>query len=118
MSNYARNKIASRTHPKGETMTDQSAAHETDRTVIVQRFLQHGQAPGSKKPPMFGDFSRLPTDLKGFINMGKSMKHLKGKLPAKLKDKSIEELLALTPEQLTNILTPPAPSPAPEEKPK
>jgi len=60
---------------------------------------------------MYGDFSRLPTDLAGFIQGAKKLKELKAKLPKELQGKSTQELMRLTPQELTEILTPPAPKP-------
>lgn len=60
---------------------------------------------------MYGDFADLPRDLRGYIHMAKGLERLKGKLPEALKGKSPFELAALTNEQLTAILTPPAPKP-------
>lgn len=114
---YAINKERAKHRNKGESMTDQSQAHETDRNVIVSRYLQTGQAPGGKAP-MYGDFADLPRDLREYINMAKDLQRLKGKLPEALRGKSPFELAALTNEQLTAILTPPAPRPEHKEEPK
>lgn len=115
---YYRNKTAAMTHTTKPTLTDQAAAHETDRNVIMSRYMIHGQMPGSAKQPMYADFAALPGDLKGFLDQARSLKTLRGQLPTQLQKHSMEELLALTPEQLTTILTPPAPPPAPKEEEK
>lgn len=96
---------------KSPTLTDQSQAAETDINVIVKRYGVHGQAPGTTREPMYGDFTGLPTDLRGFIETGRALEEHRERLPEKLRDMPITELLALTPEELTNILTPPAPPP-------
>lgn len=96
----------------GETMTDQSQAHDTDINVIVKRYGVFGQAPGIDKEPIYGDFSDLPTDLRGFIEMGRTLEDERARLPEPLREMSMEELFALTPEKLTEILTPPATKPA------
>lgn len=96
----------------GETMTDQSQAHDTDINVIVKRYGVFGQAPGIDKEPIYGDFSDLPTDLRGFIEMGRTLDDERARLPEPLREMSMEELFALTPEKLTEILTPPATKPA------
>lgn len=107
---YAANKAASITFTdldKDPTLTDQSQANDTDINVIVKRYGIHAQAPGNPAQPMYGDFSGLPTDLRGFIEVGRTLEENRQRLPEPLRDKPIEELFALTPEQLTAILTPP-----------
>lgn len=118
MGFYALNKANSRTVNKGPTKTDQSQARETDINVIVGRYGIGGTVPGPGQAPMTGDFTELPQDLRGFIEKGRELDKLRAQLPKELAGKSTEELLALTAEQLTTILTPPAPPPATEEKPK
>lgn len=115
--NYRANKKAARFRSTMESKTDQSQARETDRNVIVARFLQHGQAPGSKNQPMFGDFSNLPRDLRGMIEMGRNMQGLRKSLPEGLRDKPLEELLRLTQDDIKKILSPPAIPPAPPAPP-
>lgn len=112
---YATNKQNAKHFNKGESMTDQSAAHETDRNVIVKRYLQTGQAPGGKAP-MYGDFANLPQDLRGYIHTARDLNRLKSKLPKELQGKSLEELAALTMDELTAIHTPPEPPAKPKER--
>lgn len=109
MSYYQRNKEASKTRNTDPTLTDQSAAREADINVIVGRFTKTGMVPVAKLQPMAGDYSQLPTDLRGFIETARGLHDLRRKLPLELRDHSIEKLLALTPDELTKILTPPAP---------
>jgi len=115
MSNYARNKAASRTKTTMPTATDQAAAHDTDRNIIMTRYMVHGQAPGTAVAPRFGDFTRLPTDLRGFLDQARGLAQLRRKLPKELQNMSTDELTRLTPEELKKILTPPAPPPATKE---
>lgn len=112
----ARDKAATVTSRPSKT--DQSQARETDINVIVRRYGIHAQAPGSSREPMYGDFSGLPTDLRGFIEMAQELDVHRDRLPPSLRDVPIEELISMTPDQLTAILTPPAPPPAPTEEPK
>lgn len=112
---YRKNKELAVTHTTQPTLTDQSAAHETDRNVIMSRYMIHGQMPGSAKQPMYADFAALPGDLRGFLDHARSLKTLRGQLPTQLQKHSLEELLALTPEQLTTILTPPPLTMAPKD---
>lgn len=112
MSNYARNKAKSIIHTEGETLTDQSQARETDINVIVSRYGITNQMPGTGAQPIYGDFTQLPKDLREFIDLGRSIEDRRAELPPELREMPIEELLALTPEQLTDKLTPsPTPSP-------
>lgn len=113
---YQRNKIASRTINNKPSLTEQSGAKETDINVIVKRFIDTAQAPGSTQPPIYGDFSEIPTSLREVIERGRSIQQLMRQLPPQLKGMSKEEILALTPEQLTEKLTPKPPeNPPPTE---
>lgn len=118
---YAHNKLAARTRTTQPTLTDQSQARETDINVIVGRFLRTGQAPGGQ-PPIYGDFTHLDGDLRDMIERARTLHKERAKLPKELQKLPIEELLALPPDKLADILKPPAPTPAntpanpPEEK--
>jgi len=113
---YQINKWEARTRTTKPTLTDQAGARDTDINIIVGQFLQHGQMPKGKEP-IYGDFSNLPGDLRGFIEQGKRLNGLKNQLPDQLRELSVEALLALTPEELKNKLTPPEPTkPAEEQK--
>lgn len=111
MSNYARNKARARTRTTTPSLTDQSQAAETDINVIVGRFLRTGTAPGGQTP-MYGDFSQLDGDLRSMIERARTIHRERAKLPKELQNMPIEDLLALPPDKLTAILTPPAPPPA------
>jgi len=65
---------------------------------------------------MNGDFTNLPKDLREMIELARAMPDIRGALPDKLKDMPIQDLLALTPDKLTEILTPPAKPPDDQEK--
>lgn len=111
---YQLNKLKSRTRSTRPTLTDQSQARETDINVIVKRYgIGNGQAPGRAGEPMYGDFTQLPDDLRGFIETARTIEQHKRNLPKELRDMAVHDILALTPEQLTAKLTPPAPTPAP-----
>lgn len=92
------------------TLTDQSAASQTDLNIIVNQFLKTGQS-NSRSVPRYGDFTGIPQDLRGIIETSRSVQRLRGNLPEKLKGLSVQELLALTPEQINAIINPPAPKP-------
>jgi len=110
---YQKNRLKARTFSNKPTLTDQAGARDTDINVIVGQFMVHGQLPGNSKQPIQGaDFTNMPTDLRGFIELGKSIETNKQKLPPQLKGMSLEKILSLTPEELKTILAPP------EEKPK
>jgi len=118
MSIWKKNKAKAVYRNTDPTLTDQSGARDTDINVIVGQFLKHGQVMGGAKKPMFGqDYSELPRDLRGFIEMGKDLETHRRNLPEQLQGIKTQDLLALTPEQLKNILTPPQPV-APKEEPK
>lgn len=104
MSRYHENKARARTVNNEKTMTDQSAARETDLNLIVNQFLATGQAPGPARPPMFIDMAELPQDLRGFIEVGRSLHKHMNDLPPALQKLTAEELLSLTPEQAKAII--------------
>jgi len=104
--NYEKNRVRARTFNNQPTMTDQSQAADTDLNIIVRRFGVTGQIPRGGEP-MYGDFSELPTDLRGMIEKSKEVESLRRKLPKELAELDITELLTLTPEQLSAKLTKP-----------
>lgn len=116
MSNYRANKLASRTRNTDPTKTDQSQANDTDINVIVKRYKSSGVAPGAHSQPIYEDFSQLPRGLRDMLDAVKSLPMLRKQLPQPLAEMPMEELLSLTPDKLTSILTPPAPEPAKEPK--
>lgn len=110
MSYYAKNRLRARTINTEPTLTEQSMARDTDINIIVQKFRITGRVPGTQQQPMAGDFTNLPTDLRGFIETAKSIKDVRKQLPPQLREMPIEELLSLTPDKLTSILTPDTPT--------
>lgn len=88
------------------TMTDQSAAANTDLNVIVNQFLKTGQT-ASRSTPVYGDFSQLPDNLRDAIDQARSVQRLRSTLPPQLRERTTEELLALTAEDIARILAPP-----------
>jgi len=117
MSNWWKMKQLAITRDETPTLTDQSQARDTDINIIIKMLEQTGTVPGAKGEPIYGDFTGLPTDLRGFIEKGRELKSLQGALPPQLQGKTLEEVLSLTPEALKTILTP-APTPTKEETPK
>jgi len=113
---YATNKRNARTRTTAPTLTDQSQARETDINIIVGRYIHTGRAPGAAQQPMHGDFSQLPMDLRGFIESGRELTKHRRKLPKELQKLTVQELISLTPEQLSNILTPATTPPVPPAK--
>lgn len=113
MTFYANNRKRARTVTKTPTLTDQSQARETDINIIVGRFLKTGTAPGAPKQPVEGvDWTQYPTDLRGFIETSRDYLRHKNALPEQLRNIPVEKLVYMTPDELTTILTPPAPKPA------
>ena len=102
---YKANKAAARYHNTEPSLTDQSQANDTDVNVIVKKFAITGQAPGGRTPN-YGDFTQLPKDLRELLAMNKSVKGYRDTLPEQLRDLEIEELLALSEQDITKILTP------------
>lgn len=88
------------------TKTDQAGAATTDLNVIINQFLRTGKS-ASTGIPRYGDFTELPTDLRGMIESSRSMRTRRAQLPPELRDLPLEELLALTPEEIKRILAPP-----------
>lgn len=106
---YQKNRTKAQFKNTEPTMTDQSMARETDINVIVGRFMKTGLPPVTLgRQPIFADFTGLPHDLRAAIEMARSIDGLRHQLPKELRDMPIEELVTLTQDQLTNILTPPA----------
>lgn len=115
MSNYARNKARAITRNTDPSLTEQSMAKDTDINVIVGRFRISGRVPGAQGQPMSGDFTQMPDDLRGYIEAAKGMKQHWNGLPEKLRNLPMDKLLALTPSEITNILTPPRQEELPRE---
>lgn len=114
---YQKNRLRAITQNNEPTMTDQAGARDTDINVIVAQFARTGQVPGGRNEPMYGDFSVLPRDLRGFIQEAASLERHRRNLPEQLRNMSLPELLSLTPDKLKDILTP-APTPVPTEEKK
>ncbi len=100
MGNYYKNRERANTVTIGGTKTDQSSAATTDINVIVKQAAIHGTAPGSKNPPIYGDFSQLPDNLRDMIELGRSMEGHKNSLPHALQSMTIEELVNSNPQHL------------------
>lgn len=100
MSKYYENRKKAETITVGQTKTDQSAAANTDINVIVRNYIIHGSAPGSSKPPMYGDFSEIPDNLRDMIDLGRSIEGHRAALPPGLQDMTVQELVTTDPKQL------------------
>lgn len=108
---YYENRERARTINNKPTLTDQSAAKDTDFNVIINQFLTTGRAPGPAVPPIFGDFTNLPNDLRGFIETARTINDMHKELPDKLRALSVQNLMTLTNEQIVAIMNPPQPKP-------
>lgn len=115
---YQQNKADAVTRPVKPTKTDQSAGRDTDMNIIVGMMAKTGAAPQPLQPTQFADLTVYPPDLRGMIEQARALsKHMR-KLPPQLRNLGPEQLLALKPDELKNILTPaekPA-EPSSEEK--
>jgi len=111
---YAENKRRAKTRNGGKpSKTDQAASSETDMNVIVRQINKYGQVNQTQHPGRIGDLTNFPQDLREAINQARSIKDLRRRLPEALQKREISELLTLSPDELTRILTPPAKPPAP-----
>jgi len=104
--NWQKNKELAITRDTTPTMTDQAGARDTDINVIVGQFLTTGRVPGTTKEPIYEDFSQLPKDLRGFIEMGRALEEHRKELPAQLRGIPIDRLVGLTKDQIDAILAP------------
>lgn len=100
------------------TKTDQSSAHSTDINIIVGQQLITGYAPGTPKPPMYEDFTNFPQDLREALEISRSTQSFRKRLPQQLQEKTLDELMNLTTNDITTILTPTKPEPKPDDQPK
>lgn len=118
MDIYRQNKARAIYRNDEPTETDQSQGHETDINVIVGRYgigqVATGNNPASA---MYGDWTEMPTDLREMIETARRIDDHRANLPEQLREMDIQDILRLTPDELTNILTPPAPTPAPPAPP-
>lgn len=114
MSNYRKNKLAAIFRNTEPSKTDQSQARDTDVNHIIQQFKRSQIAPQQHDPGFYADLLDTPEDLRGVIEMSRSVHTIRKRLPAALREKPIEELLMLSEEDIKRIVAPPAPSPAPK----
>lgn len=116
MKSWRENKEKAITWPDPVSAADQSQARETDINVIVAKMGITGTVPGAPLDPIYGDWTNLPTDLRGFIETSRTLESLKQNLPEKLKAMKTEELLAMNAQQLADLLKPATPPAEPEVK--
>lgn len=106
MSFYKRNKARAVFINTEPSKTDQGQANDTDINVIVKRYGITGTAPGASHEPMYEDFTQIPGDLRDMIEQTRSIAKLRRTLPAPLRELPVDELLALKPEQINDMLKP------------
>lgn len=102
-----------RTTNSGKSLADQSQADDTNINVILRKYGATGVAMGVAGPPQYLDHTQLPEDLREAYDQIRNVGRLRDSLPDALRNKPLEELNALTLEQLNAILHPPAAPPAP-----
>jgi len=113
--NYQINRLRAQFKNTKPSLTDQSAAKDTDINVIVKQFGLGGQALGTTKTPLYEDFTQYPDDLRGFIETSRAVREHIGNLPPELKNLPMDQLLNLPPKELLEkLVKKPAPPPAPE----
>lgn len=110
---YQQNRKRAQIKNCSPTLTDQSQANDADINIIVGKMLKTGITTGAQGQPIYQDWTTLPTDLRTMIETSRDITRQRAQLPQPLREMPIEQLLQLTPDELTNILTPPAPPPAP-----
>lgn len=96
------------------TMTDQSQADDTNVNVIVKKMSITGPRTGPGNA-QYGDYSTLPSHLRGWIELGRSLDTNRQQLPPQLQNLPLTDLLTLSPDQIDAILNPPKPA-DPENK--
>lgn len=97
---YYENRKRARTITVGSTKTDQSAAINTDINIIMRNAAIHGTVMGSSKPPIYGDFSQIPDNLRDMLELAKTVEGHRAQLPAALQSMTVEELINADPAQL------------------
>lgn len=102
-----------RTFNSGKSLADQSQADETNINVILRKYGVTGVATGVAGPPQYLDHTQLPEDLREAYDQIRSIGRLRDQLPDSLRERPMNELNALTLEELNTILHPPADPPAP-----
>lgn len=113
---YQKNRLRAQFKNTEPTKTDQAAAKSTDINVLVGQFRVGGQVLGHGGVPMYEDFTQLPVGLRDMIEYTRNLRHIRAQLPEQLREMPLDELLALNPQQLRDILTPaPTPTPTPTE---
>lgn len=117
---YQLNKLASKTRTTDPSLTDQSQRDSTDINVMLKGAtfgnLEYGK--GAAPAPMAQDYSNLPGDYRDLIEFARQLPSYIGQLPPQLRDIPPDRLMQMTPAELTAIMKPPAPTPAPTEEPK
>jgi len=112
---YRKNKARAIFNNTDPTETDQSQAHETDINVIVAKYGIAGQANGNPNQGEYLDSTSLPEDLRGFIEMGRTLEDRRAELPEEIREMPIEQILQLREPDIARILAPPD-APAPDNK--
>lgn len=98
------------------TLTDQGGARDTDINIIVRSMGVGNTLPGNTKQPITGDFTSIPEDLRGMIEESRAIENYRSTLPAQLREMPMEQLLALTQDDLVKIMQPPAQPPVDQPK--
>lgn len=106
------NRAFGKTENDGKSLADQSQADETNINVILRKYGVTGVATGVAGPPQYLDHTQLPEDLREAYDQIRSVGRLRDQLPDSLRNRPLQELNALTLEQLNEILHPPAIPPA------
>lgn len=117
ITKYRQNKSDAVYHERMKTLADQAGADETNVNVIMRKYAPLGAYPGTAKEHLDADFTTIPQDLRSMIDLTRRISQLRDRLPRELRDYTPEQLDALTVDELTTILTPPAQPPAQPKEP-
>lgn len=101
---YYDNRKRARTETIGVTKTDQSQRELTDINVIVRNLGMTGQMQGHARAPIYADFSALPEDLRGFLEMGKELQEHRANLPEELQHLDNQQIVDADPRELARII--------------
>lgn len=115
MKTYRQNKAAAVFRNTDPSMTDQSQLDDTNINIIMKKYRITGVAPGAHKQPSYGDFTELPETLAELMQQARELPDLISSLPENMQSMPLDQLLALSTEDLQTMLAPPDnPSDAPQ----
>lgn len=119
MKTHAELRAAARTYNNEPTLTDQSGRQQTDLNIILQQAAITGTMPSNGKEPQYHDWTLIPRDLRGMLELREKIEEHRARLPEKLREIPLEKLMEMTDAEINATLQPPAPPPdKPKDEPK